>query len=146
MKKIFALVVIALFAAYVMPVSNAQLCGDRRDVRITLDEVHHPASLKQFRKANKMNQLENLIEMVREAEEAYEDIDNIDDMYILREQVLGIKRYLESAKQSNSSVERDYNLLISKITRTIRAYEGGVMTYSDQSSRYEDRGQDDNND
>lgn len=139
MKKIFALVVIALFAAYVMPVSNAQ---GRRDVRITLEEVHHPASLKQFRKADKMNQLENLIEMVREAEEAYEDIENIDDMYLLREQVIGIKRYLESAKQSNSSVERDYNMLISKITRTIRAYEGGVMTYSDQSSRYEDRGQD----
>lgn len=136
MKKLFVLFVTACVALSASISCNAQSIG-RKDVLISLDQIHLDASFKQFKKATKMNQLEILTEFIRQANEAYKECDTIEEIRDLRENVVLINRYLISGKQSFMSAQKEYNILYNKINKTIREYEGGTTVYSESTGFYD---------
>ena len=138
MKKILSVVVLAIaFIALATPCS-AQTW--RKDVSLTLQEIHTDAAIKQYKKASKQNQLEILTELLKQANKAYKNCKNIDEVYELRESVVLIERYLASGKQSFMSIQKDYNILYNKINKTIRVHEGGTTVYH-ETGGYRDFGQ-----
>lgn len=139
MKKILALVVIALVAISVLPSSSAQ---SRRDVMLFLDKIDHPASLKQFKKATPQCQLENLLSLLEEAEETYYSITKVDDLYELDVKMDVLAQYIRISKESHSSVESKFKLLSRKITRSIVTAEDGISVEPIRGAIRGDRGND----
>lgn len=136
MKKLFVLFVAAVTVLTASVSCGAQNIG-RKDVLISLDQIHLDASFKQFKKASKMNQLEILTEFIRQANEEYKKCDTIEEIRDLRENVVLINRYLVSGKQSFMSAQKEYNILYNKINKTIREYEGGTTIYNESSGFYD---------
>ena len=141
MKKILSVVI---FAMTLVASVNFTACAQiyyRKDVSLTLQEIHTDAAFKQFKKASKQNQLEILTELMRQANKEYTNCKTINEVYDLRESVVLIKRYLVSGKQGFMSVQKDYNSLYNRINKTIRNHEGGTTIYH-ETSGYADFGQD----
>ncbi|MBO5419873.1 MAG: hypothetical protein J6A22_07285 [Bacteroidales bacterium] len=132
MKKILFILVSILFV-----VSCGAQGWLRKDVIISLDQIHTDAAFKQFKKATKMNQAEILNEFLRQANTEYKECDTIDQIRDLRENVVLIQRYLASGKQSFMSAQKEYNILFNKINKTIREYEGGTTIYNETGGYYD---------
>lgn len=132
MKKILFILVSILFV-----VSCGAQGWLRKDVIISLDQIHTDAAFKQFKKATKMNQAEILNEFLRQANTEYKECDTIDQIRDLRENVVLIQRYLASGKQSFMSAQKEYNILSNKINKTIREYEGGTTIYNETGGYYD---------
>lgn len=139
MRKLSFVIILAL--AFVA-ITNFTACAQlwRKDVSITLQEIHTDAAIKQFKKASKQNQLEILTELMRQANQAYKESKTINEIYDLRESVVLIERYLASGKQSFMPIQKDFNMLYNRITKTIREYEGGTTIYNEVGG-YRDFGQ-----
>ena len=138
MKMVLLLFVAVLFAGFS---SCSAQSWTRNDVLIPLNMVHTDAAFKQFKKASKMNQAEIVSELLSQANKAYVACETIDEIRELRENVILIKRYLSSGKQSFMSSQKEYNILYNKINKTIREYEKGTTLYLETGS-YDDFGQD----
>lgn len=138
MKKLFLIVMLTV--AFVCANGCAVAQTWRKDVSITLQEIHTDAAFKQFKKASKQNQLEILTELLRQANKSYTNCKTINEIYDLRESVVLIERYLASGKQSFMSIQKDYNLLYNRINKTIRVHEGGTTIYH-ETGGYRDFGQ-----
>lgn len=136
MKKILLMLMTAAFIISGMSSCAAQNFG-RKDVTIPLDLIHTDAALKQFKKATKMNQMEIINEFIRQANEQYKECDTIEEVRDLRENVVLIKRYVASGKQSFMSAMKDYNILYNKIAKTIREYEGATYIVNDDGGYYD---------
>lgn len=132
MKKFLCILVTVMCV-----VSCAAQGFGRKDVIISLDQIHTDAAFKQFKKATKMNQAEILNEFLRQANAQYKQCDTIDEVRDLRENVVLIQRYLVSGKQSFMSAQKDYNILFNKINKTIREYEGGTTIYNETGGYYD---------
>ena len=84
MKNILSLAVIALFTL----ASVSCFAQGRKDVVISLDQVHTDAAFKQYKKANKMNQLEIVTDLLRQANDEYKACETIDEIRDLREDLV----------------------------------------------------------
>ena len=71
MKRILTIVVVALIAAIILPVSATAGPLKRNDVHISYEQISTDASFKQFKKATKSNQIEILHFLVSRANEEY---------------------------------------------------------------------------
>ncbi len=139
MKKFYFVMILAIsFIATTSFSACAQLW--RKDVSITLQEIHTDAAIKQFKKASKQNQLEILTELMRQANQEYKNCKTINEIYDLRESVVLIERYLASGKQSFMPIQKEFNILYNRINKTIREHEGGTTIYNEVGG-YRDFGQ-----
>jgi hypothetical protein len=132
MKKILLFIVTVM-----VTVSCAAQGFGRKDVIISLDQIHTDGAIKQFKKATKMNQLEIINEFIRQANAQYKACETIEEIRDLRENVVLIDRYIRSAKQSFMSAQKYYNILYNKINKTIREYEGGTTVYNETGGFYD---------
>lgn len=123
-------------AAFTLMSCAAQGFG-RKDVSIPLELIHTDAAIKQYKKATKMNQMEIINEFIRQANAKYKACKTIDEVRDLRENVVLIKRYIISGKQSFMSAQKDYNILYNKINKTIKEYEGGTTLYHEDEGFYD---------
>ena len=133
MKNILSLAVIALFTL----ASVSCFAQGRKDVVISLDQVHTDAAFKQYKKANKMNQLEIVTDLLRQANDEYKECETIDEIRDLREDLVLIQRYIVSGKQGFMAAQKEYNILYNKINKTIREYEGGTTLYHEEKGYYD---------
>lgn len=95
---------------------------------------------EQFMDASAQEQLEILSELLRKANAEYKAAETIEEMYDLRSDMEMIDLFIRSGKRSFVTQQKDYNILYSKIIRTIREYEGGTTVY-DETGGYSDSGQ-----
>jgi hypothetical protein len=95
---------------------------------------------QQFVDASAQEQLEIVSELLRKANAEYKAAETIEEMYDLRSNMDMIDLFIRSGKRSFLTQQKDYNILYSKIIRTIREYEGGTTVY-DETGGYSDSGQ-----
>lgn len=122
MKRL--LIILAAVIATVSASSCAAL--GRKDVHINLPDIHQNAMHKQYMKANKLNQLEIMQHLYRQANDAYYAAETVDQLYALREDVNALLNiYLaKMSKESMGDIQKQLNLLNTRINRSISAVEG----------------------
>jgi hypothetical protein len=141
MKRILTIVVVALIAAIILPVSaTAGPLKKRNDVHLSYEQISTDASFKQFKKATKSNQIEILHFLVSRANEEYLKCQTIEDLYNVKEQLDIIKFYNETAKQKSIAVTNAIRKLDNQITQSEAEYKKEVIIEGTRT-HYRDRGQ-----
>ncbi len=131
MKKILTFI-----AAVSLMLIATEFSANAQRTVINLSEVHLDASWENFKKASQQNKTDILVELMRQANLAYEACETIEEVYELKERLVNVQTYQDyhRYKKRSMAVQNSINTLNTKLNKTIREYEGGVLVMHDREN------------